>query len=197
VTDDHARRLAAAGAAAASAGVDALLLTPGANLRYLVGYDATPLERLTCLVVPARAEPTLVVPRLERRAALDSPAGELGIDVTAFGETEDAYAVVAGLLGADVRRVAVDNHMWAEKAFGFAAALPQCEQVLAGGILRELRMRKTPAEVAALREAGEAIVKWPATSARPSSPRATPASCSSSWAPGPTRRRRITRCPTG
>ena len=48
----HPRRLAAAQAARA-AGLDALLLTPGADLRYLTGYDAHPLERLTCLVLPA------------------------------------------------------------------------------------------------------------------------------------------------
>jgi Xaa-Pro aminopeptidase len=35
--------------------------------------------------------------------------------------------------------------------------MPGTEQVLAGSVLRELRMRKSPAEVAALREAGEAI----------------------------------------
>ena len=39
----------------------------------------------------------------------------------------------------------------------FRDALPGAEQVLAGNVLRELRMRKSPGEVAALREAGEAI----------------------------------------
>ena len=41
--------------ATAAAGLDALLLTPGPDLRYVTGYDALPLERLTCLVVPAEA----------------------------------------------------------------------------------------------------------------------------------------------
>jgi Xaa-Pro aminopeptidase len=39
----------------------------------------------------------------------------------------------------------------------FRDALPGAEQVLASAALRDLRMRKNPAEVAALREAGEAI----------------------------------------
>ena len=154
---DHAVRLAAAARAAEAAGIDALLVAPGADLRYLVGYDAPPLERVTCLLVPSDAEPALVVPRLERRAALDSPVGQLGLAVHAWDETDDPYTLVADLLGRDVARVGLDNHMEAEKVFGFAAALPGAEQVLAGGVLRELRMRKTPAEVAALREAGQAI----------------------------------------
>ncbi|HVE99394.1 MAG TPA: aminopeptidase P family N-terminal domain-containing protein, partial [Mycobacteriales bacterium] len=38
-------RLARAQQATADAGLDALLVTPGADLRYLTGYDALPLER--------------------------------------------------------------------------------------------------------------------------------------------------------
>ena len=65
----------AAGGAAAAAGLDALLIGVGSDLRYLTGYEAMPLERLTMLVVPARrATPILVVPRLERGAAEAGPA---------------------------------------------------------------------------------------------------------------------------
>ena len=59
----------AAQRATAAVGLDAVLVTPGSDLRYLTGYDAHAQERLTCLVVPARGEPTLVVPTLERPAA--------------------------------------------------------------------------------------------------------------------------------
>ncbi len=77
------------------AGLDALLLTPGPDLRYVVGYDAHALERLTCLVVPASGDPFLVVPRLELAAAQASPAGPLGIDLVPWDETDDPYALVA------------------------------------------------------------------------------------------------------
>jgi Xaa-Pro aminopeptidase len=50
-----ADRLSQAAHAAAAAGLTALLLTPGPDLRYLSGYDAHQLERLTCLVLPAAA----------------------------------------------------------------------------------------------------------------------------------------------
>jgi Xaa-Pro aminopeptidase len=141
---------------AADAGLDALLVTPGADLRYLTGYDAVPLERLTCLVLPTQADPVLVVPALERPAALASPAGALGLEVRDWQETDDPYALVATLLPG-ARRVAVDDHMWAEKVLHLRAAMPGAEQSLAGVVLRELRMRKTPDEVEALRRAGSAI----------------------------------------
>ena len=51
-------RLAAVAEATARNGLDALLLTPGPDLRYVTGYDATQLERLTCLVVPAEGDPS-------------------------------------------------------------------------------------------------------------------------------------------
>ena len=49
-----ADRLRRAAAAAGQAGLDVLLITPGPDLRYVIGYDATQLERLTCLAVPGR-----------------------------------------------------------------------------------------------------------------------------------------------
>ncbi len=46
-------------------GVDALLLSTGADLPYLTGYEAMPLERLTMLVVLADGDAVLVIPALE------------------------------------------------------------------------------------------------------------------------------------
>jgi Xaa-Pro aminopeptidase len=148
---DHARR------AAAAAGLDALLISPGADLRYLTGYDAQPLERLTCLVLPVDAEACLVVPALEKPAAQASPAGNLGIEIIGWDETDDPYALVAAQLPRDTARVGLDNRMWFEKVLALRAALPGAEQLLAGEALYGLRMRKTPQEAAALRRAGSAI----------------------------------------
>src|SRR6516225_2919869 len=93
------QRLAAAADAVRAAGLGALLLTPGPDLRYVTGYDAKQLERLTCLAVPAAGEPFLVVPALELRAALASPVPGLGIEVVTWGETDDAFAIVKARLG--------------------------------------------------------------------------------------------------
>jgi Xaa-Pro aminopeptidase len=151
------QRVEEARKAAAGRGIDALLISPGADLRYLTGYQALPLERLTCLVVPAQDDPFLVVPALEKPAAEASPARGLGIEILGWQETEDPYALVAGRLPASTARVAVDNHMWAEKVLAFDGALPGVEIELAGEVLRAMRVRKSPEEVAALRRAGAAI----------------------------------------
>ncbi len=154
---EHGQRLRRAQAEARRAGVDALLVSPGPDLAYLTGYDAVPLERLTCLVLPAEGDPRLVVPALERPAAAASPAGRLGMDLVTWQETDDPYALTASLLPRDAASVAVDDRMWAVKALALASAAPRARQLPAGPVLRELRMRKTAAEVAALRDAGAAI----------------------------------------
>lgn len=150
-------RLHRAREATAAAGLDALLITPGADLRYLTGYDAVPLERLTCLVLPVSGDPLLVVPALERLAAEAAPVGAMDVDIVAWAETDDPYALVAASLPAGIRRVGLANHMWAEKVMSFRAAMPGVEQTLAGPVLRRLRMCKSPAEVEALQEAAAAI----------------------------------------
>src|SRR5690606_36839919 len=54
-------------------------------------------------------------------------------------------------------KVGLADRMWAMASLRFRDVMPRTEQVLAGNVLRHLRMRKSPAEVAALREAGQAI----------------------------------------
>jgi Xaa-Pro aminopeptidase len=151
-----ADRLGLAAAAAARAGIGALLLTPGPDLRYLTGYDTHQSERLTCLVVPADGQPFLVTPELEMRSVLASPAGALGLDIVGWDETDDPYAMVAGRLG-HPETAGLAGQMWAMMVLRFRDALPGTKPVLASAALRGLRIRKTPAEIAALRAAGEAI----------------------------------------
>jgi len=149
-------RLQAAAESIRQASVDALLITPGADLRYLVGYDAKPLERLTCLVVPADSEPIMVVPALEELAALASPLADLGLEILTWTETEDPISLVAARLSS-AQVVALDDHMWAEKVLRFRAAMQGVHQIPAGTFLGPLRIRKDATEIASLKAAGAAI----------------------------------------
>jgi Xaa-Pro aminopeptidase len=156
--DAYADRLARAAKAAAERDIAALLVTPGADLRYLTGYAAMPLERLTCLVLPADGAPTLLVPRLEQPAALASPVPRLGLEVRPWEETDDPFALVASLLGAaGGARLAVSNRMWAEQVLRLRAAIGNPDLILADAVLRDLRLIKDQAEVEGLRAAGAAI----------------------------------------
>ncbi len=154
-------RVHAARAVAGELGVDLLVVTPGSDLRYLCGYVAHAMERLTALAVPRRGEPFLVVPRLEAPMVEASPAGGLGLEVLAWDETDDPFARLAeaatARLGAAPARVAVGARSWAEHAVGVQRAVPGAALELAGPVLDRLRMVKTPAEVEELALAGAAI----------------------------------------
>ena len=142
-------------------GVDVVVVTPGSDLRYLSGYSAHAMERLTALAVPGRGEPVLVVPRLEAPMVQASPAGALGLELLAWDETDDPFARLAELLtarlGGAPARVAVGNRTWAEHALGIQRALPGSTLELAAAVIDRLRMVKTPAEVEELARAGAAI----------------------------------------
>jgi len=144
-------------------GVAVLLIGVGADLRYLTGYVAMPLERLTMLVLPATGRPFLVVPRLEAMAAATSPAVRAGLaEVVPWDETDDAHALVAERLGvvADGRdvsvRILVSDRLWAMHVLRLQQALAQAELGLAGELIRELRMVKDVEEIALLRLAAHA-----------------------------------------
>ena len=154
-------RVHAARAVADELDIDVVVVTPGSDLRYLCGYAAHAMERLTALAVPRRGEPLLVVPRLEAPMVAASPAGALGLELLAWDETDDPFAQLAAAvtarLGSAPTRVAVGNRTWAEHALGIARALPGSALELAAPVVDRLRMVKTPAEVEELALAGAAI----------------------------------------
>ncbi|TAK01946.1 MAG: aminopeptidase P family protein [Chloroflexota bacterium] len=157
----YGERLARTQALLHERGIAALLVGVGADLRYLAGYVAMPLERLTMLVLPAGSRPSLVAPRLEAMAAAATPLVRTGlVDLVAWDETDDAHAIVAGLLAAapepSNQRVLVSDRLWAMHVLGLERVLPGRGLGLASEILGELRMVKDPDELALLRLAAHA-----------------------------------------
>ena len=147
---EYADRLAHTTDALRSAEVDALCVSVGSDLPYLTGYAAMPGERLTMLVVRSDADPVLVVPQLEApRVDVDH-----GMPIRAWMETEDPIAIVDDLLGGS-RRVAIGEQTWS----AFTLALQHRTDrvwMSAGEIMRGLRIRKSTAEIEALRRAAAA-----------------------------------------
>lgn len=159
-TEVYAQRVRAAAQGAASAGLAGLVITPGYDLRYLVGSRAQTFERLTALVLPADGSaPTVVVPRLELAALRESAVTEIGATVQDWVDGENPYELVARALrgsGAAPVSVAVTDSMTALHLLPLADVLGAVP-VLATDVLRRLRMIKDPDEVDALRKAGAAI----------------------------------------
>ena len=151
----YEHRLRAAAAAAAQAGLSGLIITPGYDLRYLVGSRAQTFERLTALVIPAVGAPTIVIPRLELASLREAAVVELGITVKDWVDGEDPYDLVVAAVGGLVA-TAVTDSMPALHLLPLADRLGR-SPVLATEVLRSLRMVKDPAEIDALRKAGAAI----------------------------------------
>jgi Xaa-Pro aminopeptidase len=152
----YGRRLAAAAAAAADAGLTGLVITPGYDLRYLTGSHAQTFERLTALVLPASGDPTVVVPRLELASLKGSAVAELGLAVRDWVDGEDPYRLVDAALGGGPAATAVTDSMPALHLLPLAGVLGVLP-ILATDVLRGLRMVKEECEVDALRKAGAAI----------------------------------------
>jgi Xaa-Pro aminopeptidase len=162
----YGARLAAARVEAQAAGLDVLCIGVGADLRYLTGYEALPLERLTMLLVPAAdgVPLTLVAPRLEATPARTCPAAADGaVEVVTWEETDDPMALVAsrvsdglGRDAVDLRSVAVNDSLRAAFVLGLQRVFPTATFVVASTVLRRLRMRKDGDEVALLRRAAQA-----------------------------------------
>jgi Xaa-Pro aminopeptidase len=152
----YGRRLAAAAAATAEAGLTGLVITPGNDLRYLTGSRAQTFERLTALVLPASGDPTVVVPRLELASLKGSVVAELGLAVRDWVDGQDPYRSVATALGGGPAATAVTDSMPALHLLPLAGALGVLP-ILATDVLRGLRMVKEECEIDALRKAGAAI----------------------------------------
>ena len=140
-------------------GVDALLLSHGADLPWLTGYRAMPLERLTMLVLPLAGEPVLVVPALEapRVAAADDLFA-----VVPWSDAEDPEPLVTAALpktaagGGAKPLLAISDRAWATTVLGLQERLGPARWLPASTVTSPLRAVKDESELAALRAASAA-----------------------------------------
>jgi Xaa-Pro aminopeptidase len=142
----YAERLDRAARTAGEAGLGGLLATPGPDLAYLTGHTPPPLARLTLLVIAPGRDPVLLVPLLERPAALASPAADL-MEVVGWADGDDPYIVAVGLLPPG--RLAVTDQTWASHVLGLEEAAKDRSFVASGRAMPPLRAVKDPAELGA------------------------------------------------
>ncbi|MET0716551.1 MAG: aminopeptidase P family protein [Mycetocola sp.] len=153
--DDFAERLRRAALAAADAGLDGILVTPGPDLLYLTGYAPVAItERVTMLVVPVDATPAMIVPKLERPDA-EAAIGAAMLRITDWSDGSDPYESSSTLLAAD-GRYAVSDSAWAMHLLGLQDHLPRTSYVAMTVALPMLRAIKDDDELERLAAAGAA-----------------------------------------
>lgn len=136
-------------------GVDLLLLTPGADLFYLTGFEHGHAgERLLALVLKpdGRAQwiaPAMNVPQVEDRAMP-------GETVRGWTDTE-WYTNALRDAAAGARTIAFDDDARAAFLLDLIAAAPQSRLVRASEVMRSLRFRKDASELAMLRAVAKQV----------------------------------------
>ena len=152
MTFDYPGRIAAVRRLMSQRSFGALLVSVGADLPYLTGYEAMPLERLTMLVITGGRDPVLVVPNLEAPRVVRRPEA---FEVRAWAETDDPVEIVAELLDG-VDSAVVGDQTWATFVLALQDRLPGVRFEVVSPLTRELRMRKDDAELDVLRRASQA-----------------------------------------
>ncbi len=148
--DERQSRLARLQASMASHELDAVIITPGANMHYFFGLTWRETERLVCAVISGNTV-TFVCPKFEDTAllaALSSPA-----DCVWWEEHEDPRQAVAKILDeGSLSRIGIDPNC----SFGQGHALSKATQSIltsAGDLFQSLRGKKSVTELALLQAA--------------------------------------------
>ncbi len=132
------------------AGMDALVLGPGADYQYLAGYDAHASERLTALVVFQDGGEIIFVPRLEAPGAEDS-----GFPLIVWTEKQQPLDLIAAALQEhDAPTIGVGDHLWSRFLFGLQERLPAARWCTASTVIAPVRCIKSSQEIELLRTAG-------------------------------------------
>ena len=131
-----------------------LLLTPGPNLRYLTDYKAKNLERLTCLAISKDRKPLLVVPELEKLAALGAGIDEHIFDLVTWKEGDNPYDLFTNL---EIENVFIDEKMTADKVLAFQNIFNKSNFINATKIMTTLRSVKSDYEIEELINVGKMI----------------------------------------
>ena len=148
--DERQSRLARLQESLASHQLDAVIVTPGANMRYFFGLTWRETERLVCAVISG-GEVVFVCPKFEDTAllaALSSPA-----DCVWWEEHEDPRQAVANILAeGSFSRIGVDPNC----SFGQVHTLSKATQstlTSAADLFQSLRGQKSATELALLQTA--------------------------------------------
>ena len=137
-------------------GLDTLIVTPGAAMKYLSGFSEEGFERLLCLIVPDDRECVFICPSLNAQQARSNPAGITDIRSWNDGEGWDkTLKELSDQLDLDIGIIGVDEGMSARFLLRMQELLPTSLFKSAEKVFSECRIQKDAGELACLQHAAE------------------------------------------
>lgn len=130
--------------------LDAVLITDPKHVYYLTGYACNPHERFLGLLLARGEEPLLIVPSLDADAAAAASSVK---NIATHLDTDNPYALLERYRGRLERIGLEKEYVTVARYEHLSAALGSSEFADAGPILRSLRVKKTPDEIARIRHA--------------------------------------------
>lgn len=165
---DFSKRLEAVRVHMAEQNVGLMFLTPGANLFYLAGIPHRDQYRTdhnaygdwaVGAYIGLKGGVALVAPRMGGEYFAARVEGKPWFEpVRIIDESEDPLDVMKRVLGRfDLKgkRVALEDHTWAQTVLAFRRLLPETELVMAGKLIAPMRMIKEDAELDLMRKSGQ------------------------------------------
>jgi Xaa-Pro dipeptidase len=153
--EEYAGRLDAVRVKMRERGIDVVLVDEAEHLCYLTGFDRSATRYQVC-AVPLQGEPVMFLRSLDEPVFLERSWLR---EYVTFADWEDPVQVLARELvarGWAAGRIALEldsNYLSVQRWQEITRALPQATFGDFGGVLRELRLRKSPAEIGYLRQA--------------------------------------------
>jgi Xaa-Pro aminopeptidase len=138
-------------------GLDTLILTPGAAMRYLSGFSETGHERLLALIIPDDQPWLFVTPALNASQVRANPAGIA--DVRVWDDTQGWQTLLREIctdLTLDIGILGLDDDMPARFSLAMQEIMPTTLLKLASPVFGPLRAVKDTGELAAMQHAADA-----------------------------------------
>ena len=154
-TDERRARIAKAQRLMAEHGLGAILLEPGASMRYFSGLGWWRSERLTAVIIPAKGEIAVVTPAFEEPSVRELM--EVDAEVRVWNEDESPFRLVKGIL--DDRKVSGPLGLESTVRYfvveGLKRDMPGRETTSAVPVVYGCRMIKSPSEIALMQAAND------------------------------------------
>jgi Xaa-Pro dipeptidase len=149
------------------AGIDAILIEPGASMVYFTGVEWHRSERLTACILFAKGDAVIVTPFFEEPSVRETLA--IPAQVHVWQEDENPIALIADALkerGIATGTVGIEETVRFFASDGLAHLVPGLKVVSANPVVRGCRMIKTPAEIALMTKATDVTIAayrwvWP------------------------------------